>query len=206
MDIINNTMPADENYTYFYNNFMKYLEKVKDYEKESEGSSIQEQVEYYYDLLSLYPNIKQVFEIGMNMGISTASFLSVRPDIYVTSVDICSHDYVDQCKQELDKQFPNRHVLHKGNSIMVVPQLPPAKYDLILVDGNHEAPYPLQDMLNVLRFCHEETFIILDDMCETFGKKGIYQAVNQLVEEKKIVLIEHVTAKNRGWGVFRAVL
>ena len=199
------TIEADENYTYFHTHFMKYLEHVKDYEKESEGSSIQEQVEYYYDLLSLYPNIKQVFEIGMNMGISTASFLSVRPEIEVTSVDICSHDYVQKCKVVLDQQFPNRHVLHKGDSLTVVPQLSQTKYDLILVDGNHEDPYPLQDMLNVLRFCHEETFIILDDMCETFGKKGIYQAVNQLVEEKKIVLIEHVTAKNRGWGVFRAV-
>ncbi len=196
---------ADIQYQYFHTNFLHYLEQVKDFEKDSEGSSIQEQIEYDYDLLTLYPKIQRIFEIGMNMGISTAAFLSVRPDIHVTSVDICTHDYVEKCKAVLDQQFPGRHILHKGDSTIVVPQLPPAKYDLIFVDGNHEAPYPLLDMENVLPFCHEETFIILDDMCDAYGRNGIYQAVDQLIEDKKITLIEHIHAQNRGWGVFRKV-
>lgn len=197
---------ADENYKAFHTAVMKYLEKVKDYENQSEGSSIQDQIEYDYDLIDGYPNIKNILEIGMNMGISTVAFLSVRPDIHVTSVDICSHNYVEKCKEMIDQLFPDRHTLLKGNSVMVVPQIPPTtKYDLIFVDGNHKEPYPLLDIQNILPYCHEETFIMVDDLCDTYGKEGVYQAIDQLLQEKKIKFIEQVSAEDRGWGIFRKV-
>ncbi len=197
---------VDENYKVFHATFMKYLEKVQDYEIESEGSSIQAQIEYDYDLIVGYPNIKNILEIGMNMGISTATFLSVRPDIRVTSVDICSHDYVEKCKAILDQDFPGRHTLLKGNSLMVVPQIPiTEKYDLIFVDGNHKEPYPLLDIQNILPYCHEETFIMVDDVCDAYGKEGVYQALDQLTDENKIKFIEQVSAEDRGWAIYRKV-
>ncbi len=197
---------ADENYKAFHTSVMKYLEKVKDYENKSEGSSIQAQIEYDYDLIHGYPNIKNILEIGMNMGISAATFLSVRPDIRVTSVDICSHDYVEKCKAILDTQFPGRHTLLKGNSLMVVPQIPTTeKYDLIFVDGNHQEPYPLLDIQNILPYCHEETFVMVDDVCDAYGKEGVYQALDQLTDENKIKFIEQVSAEDRGWAIYRKV-
>lgn len=202
----NDLNDSDEEYIAFYVRLMKYLGDVKDYEKGAEGSSVQGQIDYDYDLLSLYPNITKILEIGMNMGISAATFLSVRPDIHVTSVDICEHEYVEKCKLILDQQFPGRHTLIKGNSLMVVPKIPTTeKYDLIFVDGNHKEPYPLLDIQNILPYCHKDTFIMVDDVCDKYGKEGVYQALDQLTDENKIKFIEKVDAEDRGWAIYRKV-
>ncbi len=89
---------------------------------------------------------------------------------------------------------------------MVVPQIPiTEKYDLIFVDGNHKEPYPLLDIQNILPYCHEETFIMVDDVCDAYGKEGVYQALDQLTDENKIKFIEQVSAEDRGWAIYRKV-
>jgi hypothetical protein len=46
---------------------------------------------------------------------------------------------------------------------------------------------------------------MVDDVCDAYGKEGVYQALDQLLKEKKIKFIEQVSAEDRGWGIFRKV-
>lgn len=182
----------------------KYVAEVVPLQDNSEGSSIPAQCAYYFNLLTMRPNIKRIVEIGFNVGLSAASFLATRPDIEVISIDICSHDYVLKIKKVLDSYFPGRHTLICGDSTAAVPMLKRffngfAPVDLFFVDGYHCEPVPRLDILNSLEWCGPDSLIIIDDVCPTHGSEGVVQAVISCAEEKKIAIIEHIINGDRGW-------
>lgn len=189
----------------------QYAEKINTYVAEvaplqdnSEGSSVGEQYTYYYNLLTSKPHIKRIVEIGFNIGLSACSFLAARPDIEVISIDIFSHDYVVKIKKVLDKHFPGRHSLICGDSVTTVPMLRRffagfEAVDLFFVDGWHKDPVPRLDILNALEWCNESSLIIVDDICPAHGSEGVIQGLISVLEEKKMALLEHKIAGDRGW-------
>jgi predicted O-methyltransferase YrrM len=187
-----------------------YLEEAAPLQDNSEGSSVPQQCMYYYDLLTKYPHIKRIVEIGFNVGISAAAFLSVRPDIEVISFDICSHDYVFKIKNVLDKHFPDRHTLIYGDSTKVVPMLRRffdgfKPVDLFFVDGWHKEPVPRLDIMNALEWCNSESLLMVDDVCPAHGSEGVVQAVLDCATQKKIEIIDHLMYQDRGWVICKKI-
>lgn len=178
--------------------------------KEFEGASISEQVEYFIDLLGKNPHIKTILEIGFNTGRSAAYFLSSRDDIKVISVDIGIHDYVKDCKNLIDIQFPGRHTLLLGDSKIVLPQLvglqPSITFDMIFIDGDHAEPGPLIDARNCLALATKNTLLVMDDTCLLTGWDGVLQAMCDLIREKAIdpkrVLTITEPKSQRAWTLF----
>lgn len=185
------------------NSFLKDIT----YADQPEGSSTQEQVSYYLELLYKNPSIKRIIEIGFNLGISAASFLSARPDIHVTSIDIGSHAYVLPAKRNIDKHFPGRHSLVVGDSTAALPFLKgffgARSVDLFMIDGYHVEPVPRIDLSNALQWCGPETYIIVDDVCESWGSEGVNQAVRDAIEAGNVTFIEHKEARDRGWVLLK---
>jgi predicted O-methyltransferase YrrM len=181
-----------------------------DYADQPEGSSVPEQIHYYFGLLESNPHIKQVVEIGFNLGISAAAFLSARSDVQVVSVDIGAHNYVLPAKRNIDKHFPGRHTLIIGDSTTTVPFLQsffgPKQVDLFMVDGFHVEPTPRIDLSNALAWvCREDpaSYIIVDDVCESWGGEGVNQAVRDALTAGTATFIEHKTARDRGWVLLK---
>lgn len=171
------------------------------YIKPTEGSCSKLQMEYFKEFLEKYPNVKTVLEIGFNGGLSAAAFLSVRPDIKVVSIDIGRYDYVLRAKKWIDQEFPDRHMLLIGNSLMTFPQLitmfPSFSPDFIFIDGGHDAPVPLSDLTYALKLARPDTWICVDDIVEWMV--DILSAVNTAVNEHRLVVLDQRRHDIHGW-------
>ena len=171
--------------------FKSYIDemlKINVYEEIEDGSHI-DQCKYFMNLLICKPTIKIVLEIGFNTGVSAASFLSTREDVYVISVDIGVHKYVHDCKKLINQHFPGRHTLLIGDSKKIIPELIKLGEivpDLIFIDGDHSSPTPLIDASNCLALANTNTFLIMDDTNLINGWAGVLQAMCELIQNKEI--------------------
>ncbi len=135
----------------------KYL-KSKGYPR-FEGSCYN-QTEQQELLKELIKNKQSGLEIGFNAGDSANLFL--QQGVRLTSCDIFLHQYCyDACDYLRDKYNGNFFII-KGDSRIVLPELD-CKYDFIYVDGNHSYKVVKEDLKNIVKLCHENTLIIIDD-------------------------------------------
>jgi predicted O-methyltransferase YrrM len=155
-----------------------------------EGSVSEKQIIYFIDYLIQNPNIKNVLEIGFNLGSTAAAFLSARNDTNVISIDIGFHEYIKDAKKIIDNFFPNRHTLLVGDSKILMRKIeqlyPKFKADLIFIDGDHIEPTPIIDLRNALYLSDNDTTIILDDCCLKNGHSGVIQAYLEVIKTKEI--------------------
>ena len=171
-----------------FKSYINEMLKINVYEEIEDGSHI-DQCKYFMNFLISKPKIKIVLEIGFNTGVSAASFLSSRDDVYVISVDIGVHKYVHDCKKLINQQFPGRHTLLIGDSKKIIPELIELKQivpDLIFIDGGHSAPTPLIDARNCLALANTNTILIMDDTNLINGWDGVLQAMCELMQKKEI--------------------
>ena len=171
-----------------FNSYVDKMSKIGTNEEIEDGSKIY-QCKYFMDLLVSKPEIKIVLEIGFNTGVSAAYFLSSREDVYVISVDIGFHKYVDDCKNLINQQFPGRHTLLIGDSKKIIPELIKLGQivpDLIFIDGDHSDPTPLIDARNCLILATQHTVLVMDDTNLYNGWNGVLQAMCELIKNKEI--------------------
>jgi hypothetical protein len=193
----------------FQNKIHNYLIATTPLSNNKEGGSTSGQLAFYFDYLTKNPHIKTIIEIGFNVGVSAAAFLSIRDDIRVLSIDIGFHEHVIPCKRVIDSQFPGRHMLLLGDSVTTMPLLKEfftvreGLVDLIFIDGNHMDPAPRLDILNAIAFSGSETIIMVDDVCQAHGTGGVLQAVEELMRSGAILLQGHFAAEDRGWALFK---
>ena len=112
--------------------------------------------------------IKTVMEIGFNAGHSADTFLKSNESISLVSFDIATHSYVDIGKTYIDKKYPERHTLIKGDSRVTITEYfnknPETKFDLIFIDGGHSDNVPRSDLSNCRLFAHKNTIVIMNDV------------------------------------------
>lgn len=114
------------------------------------------------------PHVKHIMEIGFNAGHSANTFLNANPFADVVSFDLGCHPYVNFAKQYIDMTYEGRHQLILGDSQKTLVEYgntnPNKTFDLIFIDGGHEYDIALNDMMNCMKFAHENTIVILDDV------------------------------------------
>lgn len=108
-------------------------------------------------------NINNVLEIGFNAGFSALLMLISNPNIKLTCVDICSHEYTLLCFAKLKEIFGDRINLLTGSSVDILPTLIGKEYDMIHIDGCHLINVAEIDINNSLRLCKSGTILIMDD-------------------------------------------
>jgi hypothetical protein len=146
-----------------------------------------------------------VLETGFHMGLSAATMMSARSDIYVTSFDIFWFDYTRRAKLLLDIHFPTRNLLIAGNSVCSLQtffkRFPSYTPDLVFIDGGHERPIPFLDIYFILQAIPFGTWIIIDDYCEEHGSSGVIEAVDEFLREGYIEHAKAYKVQDRGWVV-----
>jgi predicted O-methyltransferase YrrM len=184
-----------------YNNFVSEIQKLPI----RMGSVTRTQQLFILDFLRENPNIKEVLETGFHVGLSAATMMLARDDIYVTSFDIFWFDYTRRAKLLLDIYYPTRNMLIAGNSVCSLQtffaRFPTYKPDLVFIDGGHERPIPFLDMYFILKNIPFDTWVIIDDYCETHGSGGVIEAVDEFVNEGYIEKVKVYKADDRGWLV-----
>jgi predicted O-methyltransferase YrrM len=155
-------------------------------------------------------NVTRVLEIGFNAGHSSELFLTHNPQVHVLSFDIGKHASVNIGKEYIDKTYPGRHTLIKGDSKNTLKayreQHPDKQFDLLFIDGGHDFETAFSDLTNCKYFAHKDTIVIMDDICK--GSYGPVRAWNNLIDAGVIEELGHSTFNNetRGhaWGLYRA--
>jgi predicted O-methyltransferase YrrM len=172
-----------------FNECINEINKLK-IQEVIEGSISEKQILFFIEYLIQNPNIKNILEIGFNLGSSATAFLSARTDTNVISIDIGYHGYVNDAKKIIDTIFPNRHTLLIGDSKILMRKIeflfPNFKPHLIFIDGDHAEPTPIIDLRNALYLADKNTSIILDDCSVANGYAGVIQAYLDVVKYKEI--------------------
>jgi len=185
-------------------NYVKFVTEISQLPTRM-GSITPPQQQFLIDFLQKNESIKQVLETGFHVGLSSATMMTARDDIYVTSFDIFWFDYTRRAKLLLDIHFPQRNILIAGNSVCSIPtffkQFPTYKPDLVFIDGGHERPVPFLDMYFILKNIDAGTWIIVDDYCKDHGLGGVIEAVNEFIEKGYICDVSTYQAADRGWVV-----
>src|SRR5437762_8421804 len=128
--------------------------------------------EYYekqVSLFDLFHNFKgnkcEALEIGTFDGSSGLIMLMASNNVNVTGVDICENYYPEKSTSILNKYFNNRYKLLKGSSNDMLNTFKlGTQFDFIHIDANHSYYAVSQDILNCIRFCHQDTLWIFDDL------------------------------------------
>lgn len=89
---------------------------------------------------------------GLSLGLSRATSIGVDPFYSVTTELHCDLHLV---RTTSDEFFARRHPLA---------HFPEPVIDLAFIDGMHLSEYALRDLINVERFTHPGSVIVLDDM------------------------------------------
>jgi predicted O-methyltransferase YrrM len=114
------------------------------------------------------PGVRRVAEIGFNAGYSSYAFLAASPDTTVVSFDLAEFEYSGPAKVHIDREFPGRHELIVGRSQQTVPQFsrdrPDARFDLILIDGDHQYISAMADLLNMRALATPRSVLVVDDL------------------------------------------
>ncbi len=159
------------------------------------------------------PSIINVIEIGFNAGHSAELFLSSNKNINLVSFDIGIHNYVNIGKKFIDENYPKRHQLIMGNSLITVPEFIKTnkkKFDLIFIDGGHDYNIAKGDLINCKKLSHNKTIIIMDDTMNTPNWINPWNCGPNRVwkEAKEYYLIKELGSKDfskthgLSWGLF----
>lgn len=118
------------------------------------------------------PDVRML-EIGSWEGRSTTWFLTYLPHATITCVDTFQggvehaamterHGIEDRFLHNI-QPFQDRVTVRKGNSVEQLYGLVPNTYDLIYVDGSHEAPDVLQDVIMSFPLLKVGGIMMMDD-------------------------------------------
>ena len=157
---------------------------------------------------------KNIFEIGFNAGHSSETFLKASSKSKVVSADLGYWHYVKYGEYYLNKMYPNRHTLIKGDSIKSVISFAKSnktKFDLIFVDGNHDYKYAFNDIVNCKNLADENSLLLVDDIerkvnNQTGKNIGPTKAWDELIKSSYIEEVDYIRFSNsRGVAVGRYI-
>jgi beta-1,4-mannosyl-glycoprotein beta-1,4-N-acetylglucosaminyltransferase len=106
---------------------------------------------------------KTVLEIGFNAGHSADFFLS-HPGVTMVSFELGDYDYTPIGKEYIDTAYPGRHEMVYGDSTITIPKFETRTFDLIFIDGGHDVEIARADLAHCMRFAHDNTVVIMDDV------------------------------------------
>lgn len=112
---------------------------------------------------------KNVFEIGLNMGWSSAMWLELSKKAKVTSCDISYKDETIAAAQFLTNNYPDRFTyVNRLESESFEKATKNKGFDLAFIDGGHL----LDDVVSDLKFCMELNipFFAMDDWLPEYGE------------------------------------
>jgi hypothetical protein len=112
---------------------------------------------------------KNIFEIGLNMGWSSAMWLELSPKAKVTSCDISYKDETIAAAEFLSNKYPKRFKYANRLEPEAFDKITKGKdFDLVFIDGGHL----IDDVIADLRLCMDLNipFFAMDDWLPDYGQ------------------------------------
>jgi hypothetical protein len=109
-------------------------------------------VDAWQEFYKIFP-FTNMLQFGFNTGWSSALFLTMFPDVKITSIEIAKTEAAQRGAEILENKFFNRHHIVWGDSQEVGKEimegnkkLPLEKYNIAFIDGGHSAPVVEKDI------------------------------------------------------------
>lgn len=130
--------------------------------------------------LARYFEVRRVLELGTSLGIGSSYISSgMRPGGRLVSIE-GSRELSDYAKSHLQEHFPpiefvvgtfDEQLLKSLENLNIL--------DMAFIDGHHQYEATLKYFQQILPFCHENSFIVLDDIHWSDGMKKAWFEICQ---------------------------
>lgn len=154
----------------FFVNYEDAKEKVPNKELQAKRNN----------LLFLSANAGNILEIGFNAGHSCLLMLLANKFSKITIIDTCQHKYTEKCFEYLNKEFPQRIKLIKGDSTKNLKGFKKKEFNLIHYDGGKEKTI-YNDIMNTRSLVSDDHVLVIDDYQNEALKKIVDQLESFLV-------------------------
>ena len=124
-------------------------------------------------------------EISKDEYIPKTKFLNPLKTIYYNYI-IRLDPYSHQSVLKLLKKFENNINIIKGNSNMILKEIP-SKFDYVFLDGGHKYETVKNDLKNLIQVINDGGIILCDDYNLSYAP-GVKKAIDDYVLEKKLNL------------------
>ena len=167
----------------------------------SEGFVTSKQKEQFINLLSSYPKIETIYEIGLNAGHSASILINYAKGFKkFVSFDINQFPYTRLAADFFKKELKESFEFIEGDSLKTIPQFAnktQEKADLIYIDGNHIFDFVFMDILNCKSCAHENTILWIDDLYEDWD---VVKACDKLCDLNVIEIINYHYSRDPIFG------
>lgn len=152
--------------------------------------------------LSQLNHSPSLIEVGVDKGITLipiVAFLArTRPEFTVIGVDILVQESTRLILQELDLQNQQRCHLVQENSLTFLPKLKGMKFDVVLIDGDHNYHTVKEELQHLNDLTHDRSLVIIDDIDGRWAGKDLWYADREGYEVCSIATKPIVTEKQGG--------
>ncbi|MGJ8684475.1 MAG: O-methyltransferase [Nonlabens sp.] len=139
--------------------FKSNVRKVSDILKHN--SSDQKSAALLMRLCS-YFKVQQVLELGTSLGIATQAMAISKPDVHITTVE--GSPEVQQFAVQSFNDLGLKNIISICSKFTDFLADHDSSYDLIYIDGHHDGAATLAYFESCLRFAHNNTVFVLDDI------------------------------------------
>ncbi|NIG57341.1 class I SAM-dependent methyltransferase [Chitinophaga sp. Cy-1792] len=121
---------------------------------------------------------KNIVELGTSMGLSSAYMAKGDPNATVYTIEGCPN-IAAQAKKNFDSLHINNIQQRIGNFDTVLPELLPqlSSLDWMYIDGNHRKEPTWNYFLEALKYVHEDTVLIFDDIHWTPDMEEVWHRI-----------------------------
>lgn len=131
----------------------------------------------------------RVLEIGLDKGITTIPIVSSlargKKKFEFLGIDILLQESLLIILRNLDYLEEQKVYLSQGNSLDILPDLSKmgVKYDLILIDGDHNYYTVKKELSYLPELCHENTVVVIDDYHGRWSDRDLWYSERPGYEE-----------------------
>jgi len=156
----------------------------------------------YFAMASLLlKNVKNILEIGTGTGWSAATFSSLFPraTIYMVNLPKDDPDYRDKIDQKeaiLRGNINRKNIVSIKKNSFFLPSIDlPKKFEIILVDGDHEYPQVAGDLMFAYSHIAKGGFLFMHDYSTLHPSDNVSHSINWMGKcvPEKIFLLPQLT-------------
>ena len=170
----------------FYSEYFNFL-KSNDISENVLGKALRKEICNKIASILLEEKPKNILEIGTFKGFSLGMFRYFSKESSVISIDIQKHLEAKQ----ISDLFGNCQLIH-GGSDQLHQQNIDAKFDLILIDGDHNYAGCKKDWDNVQPHINDKCIILFDDLGHKRGCGRVFYDIDNPQYFKDVITLDDV--------------